>query len=270
MCVTHCHNSKKIIPVLVPTSQSQRTPPNSPLRMYKRQRQTTSTALVRAKSRKVIRKKKAPFVGIYRNPVGFPKMMKMVHRYAACGQNAQLNYSAAGNCANYVFSCNNMFDPDFTGTGHQPSYFDTLAGIYDHYTVIASKITWKLNPGSFFEASLIGPSVCVAWIDDNTTTTQTRVQIIAEQPSATPLQVFGGTNDHNDLVLTRSWSAKKAFGSNPLSNDKLIGSAGGAPTEQQYFKFSYETNDLSAATVYLNVVVEYIAIWNELKEISAS
>lgn len=35
---------------------------------------------------------------------------------------------------------NSLFDPNFTGTGAQPNYFDNYAGIYAAYTVYGSKI----------------------------------------------------------------------------------------------------------------------------------
>lgn len=33
-----------------------------------------------------------------------------------------------------------MYDPDLTGFGHQPYFFDQLTDIYSHYVVIGSKI----------------------------------------------------------------------------------------------------------------------------------
>jgi len=231
----------------------------------KRVRQTPNPPKSKGRRRYARRKNFTAIARTY-NPSGFPRMLKMLHKYVECG--IQLNYTAAGSASFYRFSVNNMFDPNNTGTGHQPSYFDTMAGLYDHYTVIGSRITLRINPGSF--TSVIGPAVGTMYIDDNNTTSLTRVQAAAEQASALPVREFGGSNDHDNIVFQKYWSAVKAFGPNPLSNDKLVGSAGGAPTEQQYFVFAYETNDLSGATIYLNATIEYIAVWNELKEVAQS
>ena len=46
--------------------------------------------------------------------------------------------------AYHTFRANNIFDPDYSGTGHQPRHFDMLAEIYDNYTVIGSKISAKI------------------------------------------------------------------------------------------------------------------------------
>ncbi len=43
----------------------------------------------------------------------------------------------------YIFQLNNTFDPNQTGTGHQPRGRDELAAIYNEYTVLRAK--WKVE-----------------------------------------------------------------------------------------------------------------------------
>ncbi len=43
--------------------------------------------------------------------------------------------------SHHFYRANSAFDPDLTGTGHQPMGYDQLALFYDHYTIIGSKIT---------------------------------------------------------------------------------------------------------------------------------
>lgn len=38
----------------------------------------------------------------------------------------------------YTFAGNSLFDPNVTGTGHQPMYFDQYAALYARYRVVAS------------------------------------------------------------------------------------------------------------------------------------
>lgn len=45
-----------------------------------------------------------------------------------------------------AFSVNGMYDPNYTGGGHQPSGFDRLALMYNQYKVMASSI--KFTPGN--------------------------------------------------------------------------------------------------------------------------
>ncbi len=49
--------------------------------------------------------------------------------------------SGAG--AHYVFRLNNIYDPDLTGTGHQPYGFDVMALIYNRYRV--NSVRWEVT-----------------------------------------------------------------------------------------------------------------------------
>lgn len=40
----------------------------------------------------------------------------------------------------YVFRGNSLFDPNLTGTGHQPLYFDQYSAIYSKYRVLGSSV----------------------------------------------------------------------------------------------------------------------------------
>lgn len=51
-----------------------------------------------------------------------------------------LNPGAAGAADTYVFQLNGLYDPNITGTGHQPAGFDELMLLYEHYEVLGSKI----------------------------------------------------------------------------------------------------------------------------------
>ena len=39
----------------------------------------------------------------------------------------------------HTFRANSVFDPDWTGAGHQPTRFDQLAALYQRYEVLKSK-----------------------------------------------------------------------------------------------------------------------------------
>lgn len=53
--------------------------------------------------------------------------------------------SVSGAVGRNVFSPQNCFDPNVTGTGHQPMYFDQLAAIFARYKVHGSKIKVSFN-----------------------------------------------------------------------------------------------------------------------------
>lgn len=190
----------------------------------------------------------------------FPKQMKIMHRYA---ESVNVT-STTGILQNYNFTCNGMFDPDITGSGHQPLYFDQMTAIYDHYTVIASKIYVECVPSATSEDAF---RIAIL-INDDTTTTPTDMSTIIEQAQSTYRTVPANAN--NVYSLNKSWSAKKTFGGSVLGNDNLQGTAASNPTEQSYFTLSVQGSGANTVVANFNITIEYIAIWEELKDIAAS
>jgi len=65
----------------------------------------------------------------------------------------------AGVIAQYAFSANGCYDPNVTGTGHQPMGFDTGMLYYEQCTVLASKITVR-GVGNGIQPVVL--SICLA------------------------------------------------------------------------------------------------------------
>jgi len=59
-----------------------------------------------------------------------------------------LTAPTSGNAVTYFFTANGMFDPDITGSGHQPIGFDQMMLMYEQCTVINSCITVSFNIGA--------------------------------------------------------------------------------------------------------------------------
>lgn len=56
---------------------------------------------------------------------------------------------------------NSLYDPDFTGTGGQPFYFDQLSAVYNRYRVLRAEFSVNIiNVGIEF------PAVCVLSADN--------------------------------------------------------------------------------------------------------
>lgn len=56
----------------------------------------------------------------------------------------QFSITSGATSGVYTFRLNSMFDPNFTGTGHQPLFRDVMTGIFAHYRVNSCK--FKLTP----------------------------------------------------------------------------------------------------------------------------
>jgi len=95
--------------------------------------------------------------GLSRTDFGFPDTLRTKLQYCDV---VQLTASA-GTPGLWQFRMNSLFDPDYTGTGHQPQWFDQLSAVYSYYRVLNSKITVSFCPNnvSDTEANDKGPYI---------------------------------------------------------------------------------------------------------------
>lgn len=192
---------------------------------------------------------------------GFPKKMLATLTY----YDSQTLTSTAGALSQYQFCCNGIYDPNITGAGHQPMYRDQLAAIYNHYTVIGSKITVQ----AMCAATTNLPGALCCYINDDTVQLNGSPFLSAELPGA-KLILLGPAQDKPSVVTLR-WSAKKAFGKGALANSDLNTPVGQNPNEMEYFSFQYRTTDFSTTSaIHLIVKIQYIVMFNELTDVAAS
>lgn len=196
-----------------------------------------------------------------KSKTGFPKELRIKHRYVDIHRSA----SIAGALAVYSYSCNGMYDPNITGTGHQPLYFDQLAAIYNHYTVTGAKISITACVPNSGVAAVIG-----VYVNDDATATPTTSSSLCEQSSCT-YRVINPSLAAQTVSYSRKWSASENFGPGVVSDPNLQGTAAANPTEQQLFTvFAQGIDGVTNVSVDFLVTIEYDAIWQELKDIAAS
>lgn len=193
---------------------------------------------------------------------GLPAKVMVKHRYV----DTIVLSATTGAPSAYFWSANGMYDPDITGTGHQPLYFDQYSALYNHYTVIGAKVTFRVVSA----ASSYSPMRVVAVVDDDASNPSNQVDAIAEQTQGTNVRIFPSNSTDIVHVLTLKWSAKKVFGGSILGNDKLQGSPSANPEEQSYFCLTLQPSPATNGAVSVNITIEYIAIWDELKQVGQS
>lgn len=122
-----------------------------------------------------------------------------------------------------LFRGNSVFDPDYTGVGHQPLGHDQWQGLYGKYRVRASKIEiWYIPMLTAVPNQIVCyPSIDNAGPTSNTDTFESPLAKIAYMTGmtgqgvgymsnyATSEQMFG------DKELAKDQDAAAAFGSNP-------------------------------------------------------
>jgi len=192
----------------------------------------------------------------------FGKSKIVTHHYT---ENISLN-PALGTPADYVFSANGMYDPNITGTGHQPYAFDQLSAIYNEYTVSVSKCTvtaWN-NQGNY----PFWIAICLR--DDNTSITAD-VNAVREAPGIVS-QLLAPSSSSAVGTVTHSFDAKKFFDVKDLGDASELRAGLANPAEQAYYHVlmmpQNSTDDLG--TNVLTVDIEYTAVWTGPKILSQS
>lgn len=227
--------------------------------MAKFRLRTRKRALRRA-SRKMMRRRMRRMV-INRFPSNgdFPKMLKFKHIFASTKGIS----SSAGALTSNLYSCNSLYQADVTYGSHRPLRFDQIAAIYDHYTVIGAKATFKIT--NYSTASQY-PVIAALWINDDTTSSAfaSMSSIVEFSRSIGGKYVLMPCNANKTYKLSLGWSAKKYFGRSPLSDSAMRGTATTSPTERSYFQLSVGTADATNTTaIWYEVEIEYLTIWNE-------
>ena len=201
---------------------------------------------------------------------GFPKMLRFTHKYVT---SFKLTERAGINYDYWWISCNGMYAPEGTFTGHQPYYFDQVTPLYDHYTVIGSRVVWTItrsspNIGSALTTPIQG---ACAIMDSSTPLAVGQALQAAEKPSGVPFTIGSLESSQGRVVVEQSWSAKKAFGSATISDPALQGSVASNPTEQQWFYIQINPDPaIPEDIIYVQAEVHYVAVWQELKTVAQS
>jgi hypothetical protein len=188
--------------------------------------------------------------------------MRMTHKYVE----AIFATAASGSIKLYVLSANGMYDPNISGTGHQPTYFDAMSAIYDHYTVLKSKIHVQVAPHS---ATSTSDNLVVGVVQhDSASPAFTIAANCCEQPLAQYLMIDGDQGPSTLVApsFDLTFDAFRTFGSRALSDPELRGTPASNPTEQNYFVlFAQDSNITNTVAIDYLVTIEFEAEWTELK-----
>ena len=219
----------------------------------------------RSRGSTITRRRRATPSRITRVPMGrqaFPKQLTNTLKYFSQTQ-VTLNGSAQ---VEHNFNANGMFDPDQTGIGHQPLYYDQLMAVYNHYTVVRSRI--KMVPVLTVSTSF--PMTFSISVDDDTNSGHTANTQLALEREGTTWGVFH-PNQMPGGFLKNSFDAAKTFGPNPMAQSELQGTVSANPSENIYFIVRVDGNLVAAnSDVKFWVEIEYDVIWDELVSMTSS
>jgi hypothetical protein len=174
--------------------------------------------------------------------------------------------SVAGAVVTYVFRANDLFDPDLTGTGHQPMGFDQMMVFYQHFCVVKARIIVTAKTESGDQCT-----VCVR--QDASATPLTVIDRIIEFGGLVQDQL-GATGDfgsQKSLTLALDVARLQGLTSQTmLADPSLRGDAATSPTELTYFHISIWDAGGQSCSANLTVVLEQDAYFLEPRDATES
>ncbi len=151
----------------------------------------------------------------------------------------------------YQYCGNDLFDPNFTGTGGQPSYFDQLSLLYNRYRVYASAI--KLVWDSSTVAQTTYADVAVVPV------AATAASLSVADVMALPRAKIDTLNSVNRTIQTHAATTAEVLGAKDVEGaDRLQALVTSSPSERWLWALACRTyDDTTAVTLNVTVRISY-------------
>lgn len=164
----------------------------------------------------------------------------------------------------HQFRANSLFDPDLTGTGHQPFGFDQAALYYNHYDVLSAKITLKSTSGTVITL----PYAFGIYLSDDSST-YIDWRYFAEAKRGTH-RIVG--NESRNVVTCSGNFNKKRFWTKSMAQSTTTAAVTANPSEIAVFNLWFQPLDRasSTTTALFQVIIEFTARMFEPKDILPS
>ena len=151
-------------------------------------------------------------------------------------------------------------------------YFDQMTALYDHFTVIGSKIKITITRTAQ-NANDVFPMYFCLFLNDDTSVANSSITNVAEANGAR-IVMCAPSQQQNfhpvSTVLTQKFSAKKTYGNATLNNTNIQGSSVVDPSEQTMYTLCYQHPGGAEASFEALVEIDYIAVWTEVKDVLSS
>lgn len=207
----------------------------------------------------------------YRLPVigGFKNGQTVRLRYVCT---KTLGAPTSGTISFTQFRANGLYDPDYTGTGHQPHWYDTWASVYDHYVVKKSYITCIFTNRN--DSATAGNVFCGVQVTDFSNSIAGGgsdgdiTKLVESGTRYKPLGIAGGSDSTKTIKAV--FDAKRMFKFTNAQDERgLIGANFGSdPTETAFFNVWAGTSASGTVANYISVlvIIDYVCTLSEKRE----
>lgn len=150
----------------------------------------------------------------------------------------------------YTFRLNSIYDPDYTGVGHQPMLRDELSAIYNRYQVTgcSAKVDWVVS-------TTAGSNLCCTLLPNVTASVPTINESIPELSKSTSVTL--GVPTGGNMARQRRYFNIKSIGQNhDVGNFQSLMS--GNPSQQAFLHLIVQSLDkVTVPDVYAKVELTY-------------
>lgn len=188
---------------------------------------------------------------------GFPSQLYTKVVYAETFQMA----STVGSIANQAISGNSPYDPDATGVGHQPYFYDQLTAIYNSYMCYGSKIEVFTGTNASTDSRIVlRPSIPSTAIGD--------IDLEIERPRAK----VGYIKPEHSFRMRSFAKTKHVFGTQNKNLDENFQAASTTnPNNRWYWLIGIKpTDDTSSTTCQITVKVTYYCRFFDRSTVASS
>jgi len=198
---------------------------------------------------------------------GFPTTIRTTLKYC----DVITLTSTAGAVSQYAFRLNSAYDPDYTGGGHQPYFYDQFAAIYRKYTVMGS--TFKASFCPIVSATTTvqpsGPLLIGISSDDDGVLpgSNKTIQEVTGSQSALLGNAMGG---NNVKTFSLTYDPKRDLNLDPKC-DVLTVPIGANPGYQWFASiFATEQGLGSPSSVVVNVEILFDVVFSQMTDNAGS
>jgi len=218
------------------------------------------------KKQRGINQKQSPFSEAPKSIVRVPKVFGFPDRYECSLKYVEeVTFSGTGTTTNQVMRLNSLFDPNFTGVGHQPKYFDQLAAVYGTYIVLSTDFNVKLSNAN---SNSVRYAIAVSDVSQSVT----GVQDLSESKRA--VSGFLGLNSGYRSVAQHSGSINMAtlHGDKYVdAQDNLQSGVAASPQDPAYLTIAVADANLTAAvSVFCEITMDFHCAFKDFTEAGAS
>ncbi len=183
-----------------------------------------------------------------------------------------ITVAGAGQATSKFFTANGLYDPDISGTGHQPIGFDQMMLMYNQYTVTSSSIVCRFTCDGV-------PAVVGIYLSPDTTAITDPIRLMENGLITTALvdaaSASSGTGQRQVEVKLNCDVARyfgRPRGRTLLNDVDLQGTAASNPAEQVYFGVVCWAGrqSLDTPTVYFDVLLKYNTVYFEPRKLTVS